>query len=326
MITIIVKVCGDYWDNPAEVNKLLEQTAGKWPVMLDLQAEGPSLRSLGVVETIDCYCKKYQVDPKNIFITGWSNGAESVDYSLTHPHYLSHFFDYSRRYWIKNLPENTHECVFGFFIGRRAIPRAIIMHYLYHTYGSKNLLSCLLADMDQPWRNPGNGVNLEQLSNWMPEDQQPEFIKWWDTDLISSLDNHCISDQYQPEINTNYDLVKHYHRFDIELVAESYTRGETFFPTEKTVRPIMAAKPMIVYGPARFMERLRLLGFETYSECWDESYDQLEGPVRWQAIRKLVDSIVQMDTDSRRNLIAGSSKIAQRNRQHLAKIIKLNDT
>jgi hypothetical protein len=326
MITIPVRVCGDYWDNPTEVNELLEQTAGKWPVMLDLQAEGPSLRSLGVVETVDRYCKKYQVDPKKIFITGWSNGSELLDYSLTHPNFFSHFFAYSRNYWITHLSAATHEYVFGFFIGRRAIPRAVIMHYLHHTYGSKNLLSCLLTNMDLPWHNPGIGINLEHLNQWILQDQQSEFIKWWDTDPISSLDNHYIWDQYHPGSNTNYDLVKHYHRFDIELVAESYTRGETFFPTEKTVRPIMAAKPIIVYGPARFMERLRLLGFETYKNCWDESYDDLEGPARWHAIRKLIDSIMQMDADSRRSLILESGKIAQRNRQHLAKIIKFNDT
>jgi hypothetical protein len=326
MITIPVRVCGDYWANPTEVNELLEQNAGKYPVVFDLQAEGPSLRSLGIVETIDCYCRKYQIDPKKIFITGWSNGAELLDYSLTHPHFLSHFFAYSQRYWIKHLSTATNEYVFGYFIGRRAIPRAVIMYYMNYTYGSKNLLSCLLTELDQPWRNPGPGVNLEHLDQWIPIDQQQEFADWWDTDPIGSLDNHYICDQYHPGANTNYDLVKHYHRFDIELVAESYTRGETFFPTEKTVRPIMAAKPMLVYGPAKFMERLRLLGFETYGDCWSESYDQLEGPARWQAIRKIIDSIMQMDTDRRRSLISESNKIAQRNRHHLAKIIKLNDT
>jgi hypothetical protein len=197
---------------------------------------------------------------------------------------------------------------------------------MYHTYGSKNLLSCLKTKMDQPWRNPGKGVNLDLLDAWLPYNQHKKFIEWWDTSPIDSIDQHYFWDQYHPGANTNYDIVKHYHLFDVEIVAESYTYGSSFFPTEKTVRPIMAAKPMIVYGPEKFMARLRLLGFETYGDCWDESYDHLEGPARWQAIRKIIDSIMQMDTDSRRSLILESNKIAQRNRQHLAKIIKLNAT
>ena len=326
MFTIPVRVCGDYWINPEEVQVLLDSVAGKDQIVLDLQAEGPSLCTLGVTNMIDSYCQKYHVDPKTIFITGWSNGAELLNYSLTHPHFTSHFFAYSKKYWIKNLPLDTHQYVFGYFIGRRTIPRAVIMHYLYHTYDKKNLLSCLRTNMDHPWRGPGTGVNIEHIDKWITQDQQQEFVEWWDTDPVDSVDNHYIWDQYHPGANTNYDLAKRYHQFDIELVAESYTRGETFFPTEKTVRPIMAAKPMIVFGPARFLERLRILGFKTYSDVWDESYDQLEGPERWQAIRKIIDLIMQMDTESRRGLILESNKIAQQNRQHLAKIIKLNDT
>ena len=83
---------------------------------------------------------------------------------------------------------------------------------------------------------------------------------------------------------------------------------------------------MLVQGPVNYLENLRKLGFDTYSTVWDESYDQLEGPARWQAIRKIIDLIMQMDTESRRSLMLESNKIAQQNRQHLAKIIKLNDT
>lgn len=323
MITIPVRVCGDYWVNPQEVQTLLDSVLDNERIIFDLQAEGPSLRSLGITDMIDSYCRKYHIDSKKIFITGWSNGAELINYSLTHPHIISHFFAYSQHYWISQLPTATHEHVFGFFIGRRAIPRAAIMHYLHHAYGSQNLLSCLLTNMDQPWRNANVGVDLEHMNNWVTQDHQQEFVDWWDSDPIPSLDNHYIWDQYHSGSNTNYDLAKHYHKFDIELVAESYTRGDTFFPTEKTVRPLMAAKPLIVYGPAKFMERLRGLGFETYNECWDESYDSLEGPVRWHAIREIIDSIMKMSEDNRRHLIDLSSKIAQRNRQHLAKIIKL---
>jgi len=106
--------------------------------------------------------------------------------------------------------------------------------------------------------------------------------------------------------------LEHYDQFVTELVAETYTIGNTFFPTEKTLRPVMAARPILVYGPKYFLSRLRDLGFETYSTCWDESYDELEGPARWQAIKKLILQIEVTDV---------AWAIAYRNRQHLKRMI-----
>lgn len=322
MITIPIKVCGDYWANPKEVSALLDQVAGKSAVLLDLQAEGPSLKCLGIISTLDAYCQKYQADPRQIFIQGWCNLVEPVDYNHINGQHISHFFERSQEYWQDELPDDTHEHVVGFFIGRRSIPRVVIMHYLHRKYQSQSLLSCLKTQSDHAWRNSDSGVNVEVLDDWLSELQQKEFIEWWNSDPISSLDNHSVMDQYIEEPVTNQDLLKFYHRFDIELVAESYTRGNSFFPTEKTVRPIMAAKPILVYGPVGYLERLRALGFETYSKIWDESYDRLEGPARWNAIQSIVDSFMLMDPEDRLTIITAAKQIACRNRDHLEKLIK----
>jgi hypothetical protein len=75
-------------------------------------------------------------------------------------------------------------------------------------------------------------------------------------------------------------LRRWYSIFDIELVAETYCHGDTFFVTEKTVRPIVAGKSMMVYGPQNYLARLRDLGFQTWNHIWDETYDQLTGALR----------------------------------------------
>ena len=326
MITITVRVCGDYWANPEEVSLQLDAVAGQDQVVLDLQAEGPGLGCLGIIDMIDAYCCKYQVDPTTVAVDHWSNNAEPVPYTVINLHLLSHFFSFSLNYWSDDIPTSTHKHVFGYFIGRKTIPRAVIMYQLYHTYGSQILFSCLKHPIAVPRNVADSGIHLEHLENWLPVQEHQSFYAWWDSNPIQSLDHHRLTDQYNAEYNTNKDLLKFYTEFDIELVSESYTRGQTFFPTEKTVRPIMAGKPMLVQGPVNYLENLRKLGFDTYSTVWDESYDQLEGPARWQAIRKIIDLIMQMDTESRRSLMLESNKIAQQNRQHLAKIIKLNDT
>jgi hypothetical protein len=170
-----------------------------------------------------------------------------------------------------------------------------------------------------PWMYPGPQV--EKLQDWLTQHQQKDFCSWWETDPVDSIDNHFFEDSYNTTMNTNIDLLKFYRDFDIELVSESYTRGSSFFPTEKTVRPIMAAKPILVYGPANYLENLRKLGFETYSKSWDESYDLLEGPARWRAMQKLIDKIMDMNTDEYKEMIEQATEIAIRNRKHLSGIV-----
>ena len=323
MITIPVRVCGDHWVNPEEVSDLLTQIAGKDSIVFDLQAEGPSLEVLGITDMINQYCKKYCIDTNKISISCWSNAAEPVPYTAKNLHLRSHFFDRSQTYWSNKVEPSSHDYVFGFFIGRRTIPRLVAMHYLYHKYRNSALLSCLSTVNSLSWQHPDYGVNLDCIHDWIEPDSIKSFCQWWESDPISSLDSHDLRDQYYPEMNTNFDILQFYSKFDIELVSESYTRGNTFFPTEKTVRPIMAAKPMLVYGPKKFLTRLRDLGFETYHSIWDESYDHTEGIDRWYAIKHLIDFIMAMSDSDRLAILQQANQIAIRNRLHLAKMINI---
>jgi len=325
MITIPVRVCGDYWVNPNEVNDMLAQNAGQQPIALDLYAEGPSLQSLGITQIINQYCEKYQIDTKNIFVKNWSNSTELITYSVENKHLLSHFFNRSQSYWLETIVPSCHDFVFGFFIGRRTIPRLAAMHYLYHSYKNKVLLSCLstITVNSLPWQGSNAGINLDLIQDWINSDLEKTFCQWWESDPIHSLDRHSIRDQYQAGVNTNLDILQFYSKFDIELVSESYTRGNTFFPTEKTVRPIMAAKPVLIYGPKNFLQRLQGLGFETYHSVWNESYDQLEGPDRWHAMKHVIDSIMAWPQSHRLDQLQQADQIAIRNRQHLEAMIKI---
>ena len=50
-------------------------------------------------------------------------------------------------------------------------------------------------------------------------------------------------------------------------------------------------KPLLIYGPRYFLRRLRDLGFQTWHQFWDESYDDLEGYPRWLAMRSVAQHI-----------------------------------
>jgi hypothetical protein len=128
-----------------------------------------------------------------------------------------------------------------------------------------------------------------------------------------------VRDQFSGDHNTNASLLRWYPSFDIELVAETYCHGDTFFVTEKTVRPIVAGKSVIIYGPQNFLARLRDLGFQTWHHIWDETYDQLTGPKRWHAMRMVIDDLIKRD---QQQLYQQCQQIVQHNQQQANTLIK----
>ena len=46
--------------------------------------------------------------------------------------------------------------------------------------------------------------------------------------------------------------------------------------SEKTFKPLAFYHPFVVYGRPGVLKRLHYLGFETFPELFDESYDQIE--------------------------------------------------
>jgi hypothetical protein len=86
-------------------------------------------------------------------------------------------------------------------------------------------------------------------------------------------------------------LTNFYKDILIDVVVESHVYGNTFFPTEKTTRPMWLKKPFIVFGSKNYLEYLRQMGFRTFGDFWNEDYDGYEGPERFKKICELIDQI-----------------------------------
>jgi hypothetical protein len=313
MITIPVQVCGDIWRNPAYVKQKLNNVNSTDSVELDFFYEGPCLKRIGLLDIL----KNCQT--QDITLVNYPNLFGPIPYQIEYanphvPRQLSHFFTMSLDYWIDNIAGIKQDAyVFGLFLGRDTVARNSILYDIVHEFPGKFLLSKLKSnEFVNPWKCliGSQAIDFELEDSW--SDGQ-NIVKWLSTHPIKSLDNRGLFDQYTlGHAVTEKTLLDYYDQFHIELVCETYTLGDTFFPTEKTVRPIMATKPILVYGPRHFLKNLRKLGFETYSTCWDESYDELEGWARWQAMKQLIPNIQPSKE---------SQTIADQNRKHLEKLI-----
>ncbi len=309
MITIPVTVTGDHWLNVEQVRTSLAESDPRETVVLDICAEGPSLWRLGVIDTVLEHCEQTQRDPETVYVSRWSNPVESIPFQRAGRADISHFYWGSDRYWPADVVSATQDRLWGFFMGRPTVPRLSLLRYLVDT---GDAVVSAMQGGTVPAVSQGINVDIQEFG------ERADLTAWYQTCGIASIDHTCIRDQYSPDHNTNLSLLKFYNQFHIEIVAESYCHGETFFPTEKTVRPISAGKPMIVMGPRHFLQRLRDQGFRTWSDLWDETYDDLESAARLDRIKTVIADVQQR----REQILPAVMKHAEHNRAVLARLIE----
>lgn len=105
--------------------------------------------------------------------------------------------------------------------------------------------------------------------------------------LLASPDRYTYNEGYyfdDPLTNFYQDIL-------VDVVVESHVLGNTFFPTEKTTRPMWLKKPFIIFGSKNYLDYLHQMGFRTFSDFWDEDYDGYEGKERFIGIVKLLDQL-----------------------------------
>jgi hypothetical protein len=289
MIRVKILLLAEGWKNSVEVVNTLYSIPSTEPVIIDTEDEGFSLKSFGVLQVIDRWVADTGRSPDTVKINS-PNQYEKINYQFLNRRVL-HFFqrDFISKYCVPSQDLVQAEKLFGFFIGRYTSDRNMIAKDILATYKQNFLMSV----MNSKYR----------------------FGTWWDPEVfaVGSIDNQLVQNQYRSDgINTNYSLLQFYNQFEIELVSETFLYGETFFPTEKTVRPIVGCRPMLINGPVNFLDNLKRLGFKTFDQLWSEDYDRYEMPQRWEQLKLTIDHIINHGYD--RNL---ANDIVQYNYNHL---------
>ena len=88
---------------------------------------------------------------------------------------------------------------------------------------------------------------------------------------------------------TNYEL--EYHDWDLH-------QHETIFLTEKTLNALWCYHPFVIVNAKYSLKKLREMGFQTFPELFDESYDDEPHPVkRLKMVLDEVDRVMKMDKE-----------------------------
>jgi hypothetical protein len=103
----------------------------------------------------------------------------------------------------------------------------------------------------------------------------------------------------------------------INLVTETSYNNNELFISEKILKPILNYQPFIVLGPVNYLKELKKLGFKTFSEFWDESYDTIEeGRDRYFKISELILKLNSFDINKINELYQQTKEICIYNKNH----------
>jgi hypothetical protein len=305
---IIARCVADYWNNQAEVLEELSTVTKNETVIIEC-IEGFSITHSGLLDAVMLWQQQTQHSTELIYFRS-VNHEDQLPFVNVHARDANGVWPMSRNYWTDQLKFSTGAFKkFGLFIGRGSVARNVIMYEAFQLWQNDFLFSRFDDSTAGQWNTP-----FEPLSEWLSSNQHTEIKQWYESCPVASLDQASIRDQYRVDKNTNASLLEHYYKFDVELVAETMTMGTTFFPTEKTTRPIMGMKPFVVYGPKNYLTNLKKLGFKTFDSVWDEDYDNYSGPERWQKIKPVVQYIMDNPT-----IVNKCHDIVEHNKKILAK-------
>jgi len=118
-------------------------------------------------------------------------------------------------------------------------------------------------------------------------------------------------DPYTPLLDKYYHSVSQtlpiamYNQSYVNVVVESdIDYVDNFFLTEKTIKSLIVGMPFIVVSTPNFLKNLQQLGFTTYNQLWDESYDSIiDYKSRVDAVIDLCNNLGKFDWESSKSLL-----------------------
>jgi len=110
------------------------------------------------------------------------------------------------------------------------------------------------------------------------------------------------------------NLSNYYFDVFVDIVNETKFAQPTANYSEKTYQAIQYMKPFVLVAPPKTLEYLRSMGFKTFSDFWDESYDdEFDHGERLAKIFTLIDEIFSMPNEKQREVYEQMNHILTHN-------------
>jgi hypothetical protein len=109
----------------------------------------------------------------------------------------------------------------------------------------------------------------------------------------------------------------------LNIVTETTFTTNSFFITEKTIKPIQCFRPFVILSTPGTIKQLKHFGFKTFSNWWDESYDnETDHTKRFQKICILLEEILSKSDDELKTILKEMSEVLDHNYNNLPNLTK----
>lgn len=244
--------------------------------------------------------------PLNNIIFGSANYT-MLDNFKNHPHYQFNSFEFFfLNYFMLNaysLKDDNNSFLSNInntkrqykILSLNRIPklhRALLTLFLY-TY--KDTLAPLFSLPGD--KSTETGRNMITLMNDIKNNCK-KIPKKYREKLLTNIDNMIDDMPFvidRSDFDTNfYDVYSKemYENSYFNLVNETLFYEKELFLSEKIFKPILNYQPFIIAGSAGVLNSLRKVGFETFPELFDESYDNIKDNT--DRIEKIMDILSQL--------------------------------
>ena len=201
-----------------------------------------------------------------------------------------------RPWWMYNLMklnqfQDTQSCdkpyMFDVLLGTRRPHRDFVMLNLQKH-------SRLLENSIVNYRDVFTGGFVDQQSQEVAELFPDQRLVW--PYVSPNLDTSWEVTQKIEKNISPFLPYEMYRRTWYTAVCETLNTGNQFFLTEKTSKPLFAKRLFVVFSSRHHLAGLRSLGFKTFSDVIDESYDEEEiDTTRYQMAFDQMLSLSQQD-------------------------------
>lgn len=286
------------------VNEFIKFLVDHQGQVIDVEIpEGVALDSIGIYDLLDLF--KF----KSVTLRTFNIVQQPHDTYKINLHPLAfRYFNVSPNTDYGQYHSWSGRCVFGAFYNRPTWSRIGLASYLYAQHRDRTLLNFRydpaigedrkIFELDQLFQIDGRALEyFGQLIPHLPLQVEP-------------VDGYTIGVSTSEHTN---QLSEFYRDFFVDIVSETFVRGRCFYPTEKTVRPMLMKKPFIHMGPKCFLIHLRQMGFRTFHEFWDEDYDGYGMEQRYHRILKLINNISAKSADELQDMYGRMRSILDHN-------------
>ena len=299
------------WDLEYKIMDLLEKLLSGNDIVLSLNNEGICAEAVGLYKLLDQLCTKFNIDPQRIIIST----ANALEKSQRHKIVYSDLV-----YLAKYKQINFDDCKvfdnrlkhFGIFIGRSNWNRLFLTATIFKNYKEKSILS-FHYNLDTKENNCGFDELTHYIGVGETVDLCYDLLKAFPIKL-DEVDSYPILDP------AHLNILKYYNTIFLDVVCETYFTGNTFYPTEKTARPILAKTPFLNFGPTNFLSNMKKLGFKTFNNYWSEDYDNYNGIYRAQKIVEILEQLSNKPLDELKDMYSDMLPILEHNKSRMKEL------